>query len=164
MKVNDIVVFKSKVSVVKELFEKDGKPYLKLESLEENPWIYQVPADNATGHIQPLPNQEEMKVQLSNVEKLPDITIMRNAIDKICKSYLDSNDMTDWLILIKALFKEKQACEMSGKRLNNKETVYYERCLSKLSGIACHVFKLPEEECQQFVLNHLEELSEKIGA
>lgn len=154
--VGEIVLYRLLLAQVIEIKEGSDCHLYLLTSLESENCQYEVPAKNLLGHLQPLPSPQETHAMLASLNTLPFTTIARNAVDRCCKSFLESYSLTQWLSLLKTLFADKLSAELAGRRFSESEKRYYAIVLERITVIFSAALHQERARCEQLILDALE--------
>lgn len=117
----EIVLYRLFLAQVDEIKE---ERYI-LHSIESADCYYEVPLTNKYRHLQALPDCDESEGLLKSLSQLPTLSIPHNAVDRFCKSILDSYDLRQWLMLLKTLFIDKINAESTGRKFVDSKKHYY---------------------------------------
>lgn len=127
----EIVLYRLFLAQVDEIKE---ERYI-LHSLESDDCYYEVPLANKYRHLQALPDCDESDGLLKSLLHLPTLSIPHNAVDRFCKSILDSYDLRQWLMLLKTLFIDKINAESTGRKFVDSKKYYYKILFERMITI-----------------------------
>lgn len=106
-----------------------------LESLEFEHCSYDVPVQNRLHHLRGLPSKDEIDQLFQESSSLPLVKIYRNAVDRSCKNILESDDLQQWMALLKTLYIDKKQAETTGEKFAESEKRYFHIVCDRLSII-----------------------------
>lgn len=151
-----VVLYRLFLARIHALEEREGSLHYLLDSLEFEHCSYDVPVQNRLHHLRGLPSKNEIDQLFEQLSSLPLVKISRNAVDRSCKSILESDDLLQWMALLKTLYNDKKQAEISGKKFAESEKRYFHIVCDRVSTIFAFVLKKELQAIEQQLLSLFE--------
>lgn len=161
-KVNDYVVYKKDVCLVKEI--KSNKQidqnYYVLVPVDDQSLFIQVPVENKLGNIREIITKKEVN---DIIDSIPNIKIITTENDKLIeheyKKLLYDGDHKDLISIIKTTYLRNKNRLDNNKKIGEKDDVYFKKAESKLYNEFSIALNMTYDEVKEYVANKVEELT-----
>lgn len=158
-KVGEYVVYRKDVCKVVEIKENyaKGKDYYRLIPIDDETLHVDIPIEENT-YLRDLISKEEVENIIKEIPKIEVISCEDKQLESEYKTLLNSNDLKDYVKIIKTTYLRNKEREENKKKQSDKDHHYFELAEKYLYNEFSIVLNKTYEETKEYVINEVEAL------
>lgn len=154
-KINDYVVYKREVCVVKDLKKINNQDYYTLENKEDPTLKVSVPVSQENQLLRSLATFEEISHTLDHINDIPTLDINERNLEEQYKDLLQGTTIEDLIKIIKTTYIRNEIRKNNRKHLSDKDTNYQELAEQFLFNEIAYSMNISYEAARELVFNKL---------
>ena len=154
-KINEYVVYKREVCVVKDFKKINNQDYYTLENKEDSTLRVSIPVSQEHQLLRPLATFEEITTTLDNINNIPTLDINERNLEEQYKTLLQGTTIEDLIKIIKTTYIRNEIRKNNYKHLSDKDTNYQELAEQFLFNEIAYAMKISYEAAKELVFNKL---------
>ena len=156
-KINDKIIYKREVCTINEIKEKyyNDKDYYCVSPISDKTLTLNIPVDSP--QIRTLLTKEEALTIIENISNIEEIKADDKSLENIYKELLSTDNEEDLVKIIKTTYLRNKKRVDSGKKIGDKDDVYFKKAESLLYNSLATSLNMTYEECKEFIINSLEQ-------
>ncbi len=154
-KINDYVVYKREVCVVKDLKKINNQDYYTLENKEDPSLKVSVPVSQERQLLRPLATFEEITTTLDNINSIQTLDINERNLEEQYKMLLQGSTIEDLIKIIKTTYIRNEIRKNNRKHLSDKDTNYQEMAEQFLFNEIAYAMNVSYDAAKELVFNKL---------
>lgn len=156
-KINDKIIYKREVCIINEIKEKfhNNTDYYCVSPLSDKTLTLNIPI-NSPQIRNILTKQEALNI----IEKIPNIEEIKSdekSLENIYKDLLSTDKEEDLVRIIKTTYLRNKNRLESGKKIGDKDDVYFKKAESLLYYSLSTSLNMTYEDCKEFIINSIEQ-------
>ena len=159
-KINDYVIYKREVCVVKSLKKINNQDYYTLENKEDSSLIVSVPVSQEHLLLRPLATFEEITSTLDNINNIPPLDINERNLEEQYKVLLQGKTIEDLIKIIKTTYIRNEIRKSNHKHLSDKDTSCQELAEQFLFNEIAYAMQISYDAAKELVFNKLTNISD----
>lgn len=158
-KIGEYVVYRKDVCKIVERKEKyaNGKDYYRLIPIDDDTLHVDIPIEENT-YLRELISKEEVEKIIKEIPKIEVISCDDKQLENEYKTLLNSNDLKDYVRIIKTAYLRNKEREKNKKKQSDKDHYYFELAEKYLYNEFSIVLNKTYEETKEYVINEVEAL------
>lgn len=158
-KVGEYVVYRKDVCKIVEIKENyaKGKDYYRLIPIDDETLHVDIPIEENT-YLRDLISKEEVENIIKEIPKIEVISCEDKQLESEYKTLLNSNDLKDYVKIIKTTYLRNKEREENKKKQSDKDHHYFELAEKYLYNEFSIVLNKTYEETKEYVINEVEAL------
>jgi len=155
-KVKNYVLYNYNVCIIKEITNIKDVSYYVLVPISDESLTIKAPVTQEGINIRPLLTKKEIK-QL--IDKIPSISLIDAPDHKLEQEYkklLNTGNREDLISIIKTTYQRNEKRRQSGKKLGEKDSIYFNLAEKSLYSEIAIVLKLDFNKAKEYVVKRLE--------
>lgn len=155
-KVNDKIIYKRDVCIIKEIKEKlfNNKDYYCISPIDDFSLIINVPIDSPI--LKNILTKEEALDIIEKISKVEPIKCDDKSLENIYKELLNTEETLDLVSIIKTTYLRNKKRVESGKKIGDKDDNYFKKAEKYLYNLLSVSLNMSYEECKEFIINKLD--------
>lgn len=158
-KVGEYVVYRKDVCKIVEIKENNakGKDYYRLIPIDDETLHVDIPIEENT-YLRDLISKEEVENIIKEIPKIEVISCEDKQLESVYKTLLNSNDLKDYVKIIKTTYLRNKEREENKKKQSDKDQHYFELAEKYLYNKFSIVLNKTYEGTKEYVINEVEAL------
>lgn len=132
--VNDKVVYKGNVCVIKEIKKKyiNNKDYYVMVPINDNTLKIEVPVENKLKVVRSIITKEEAIELIDRIPSIDILNIHEKVLDSEYKILLNSDSLENLVKIIKTTYLRNHERQLSKRRISEKDDTYFKMAEKRL--------------------------------
>lgn len=155
--IDDYVLYKRDVCIIKEIKKNMGQDYYVLIPIEDESLKIEVPVVNKLGNIKKLITKENA---LEIIEQIPNIKPLEIENEKIIeqeyKKLFNSGNPLDLIKIIKTTYLRNENRILNKKRISERDDIYFNKAERLLYNELSKVLNKTYDETKKYVIDNVE--------
>lgn len=158
-KVGEYVVYRKDVCKIVEIKENytKGKDYYRLIPIDDETLHVDILIEENT-YLRDLISKEEVENIIKEIPNIEVISCKDKQLESVYKTLLNSNDLKDYVRIIKTTYLRNKEREENKKKQSDKDHHYFELAEKYLYNEFSIVLNKTYEETKEYVINEVEAL------
>lgn len=158
-KIGEYVVYRKDVCKVVEIKENyaKGKDYYRLIPIDDETLHVDIPIEE-NAYLRDLISKEEVENIIKEIPKIEVISCEDKQLESEYKTLLNSNDLKDYVRIIKTTYLRNKEREENKKKQSDKDHHYFELAEKYLYNEFSIVLNKTYEKTKEYVINEVEAL------
>lgn len=155
-KINDKIIYKRAVCIIKEVKENyfKNKDYYCISPISDPTLTINIPTDSNT--IKPLLTKEEATKIIESILTVKEIESDDKSLENIYKDLLNTEDPLDLVKIIKTTYLRNKKRLDSGKKIGDKDDAYFKKAETYLYTSLAISLNMTYEECKKYIIDYIE--------
>lgn len=154
-KINDYLIYKREVCIVKDLTKINNQDYYILENKNDPSLKISLPTKEEKAFLRPLSTFREIAKALDNINNIKTLDLNERNLEEQYKSLLQGNTLEDLIIIIKTTYLRNEMRKSNKKHLSDKDTFYKELAENYLFNEVAYSMQISYDNAKELVLNKL---------
>lgn len=152
-KINDYIIYKRDVCIIKELKENyiKGKDYYRISPVNDTSLVINVPTDNP--YIIELPSKEEAQKIIESIPQVEEIKSDEKSLENMYKELLATENLLDLVKIIKTTYLRNLKRKESGKKIGDKDDSYFKKAEKYLYSTLSIPLNMTYTECKNYIID-----------
>lgn|SRR5574344_1511595 len=162
-KINDYVIYKRDVCIVKDIKHDDKMKYdyYVLAPIEDKSLLIDVPTDNKLGNIRSIISSKEANELINKIPQIePLAKIPEKMYENAYKKLLTNNDLSDLVIIIKTTYLRNENRVEEHKKVSEKDKNYFELAEKLLYDELAIALNKSYDEIKTYIINSFKDNQE----
>ena len=155
-KVKNYVLYNYNVCKIKEIIRINDKDYYVLVPITDESLLIKVPTTQEGINIRRLLTKKEIKELINKVNDIELIDVPDHKLEQEYKRLLNTGDRKDLISIIKTTYIRNKKRKDNGKKLGEKDSIYFNLAEKALYNEISIVLKIDVEKARLLVVNALE--------
>ena len=151
-KINDYVIYKREVCVVKDLNNQD---YYTLENKEDTSLKISIPVSQETQLLRHLATFDEISNTLDHINDIPTLNINERNLEEQYKLLLQGTTIENLIKIIKTAYIRNEIRKNNHKHLSDTDTSYQELAEQFLFNEIAYAMNISYDAAKELVFNKL---------
>ena len=154
-KINDYVIYKREVCVVKDLKRINNQDYYTLENKEDTSLKISIPVSQETQLLRHLATFDEISNTLDHINDIPTLDINERNLEEQYKLLLQCTTIENLIKIIKTAYIRNKIRENNHKHLSDTDTSYQELAEQFLFNEIAYAMNISYDAAKELVFNKL---------
>lgn len=154
-KINDYVIYKREVCVVKDLKKINNQDYYTLESKEDTSLKISIPVSQETQLLRHLATFDEISNTLDHINEIPTLDINERNLEEQYKLLLQGTTIENLIKIIKTAYIRNEIRKNNHKHLSDTDTSYQELAEQFLFNEIAYAMNISYDAAKELVFNKL---------
>lgn len=154
-KINDYVIYKREVCVVKDLKKINNQDYYTLENKEDTSLKISIPVSQETQLLRHLATFDEISNTLDHVNDIPTLNINERNLEEQYKLLLQGTTIENLIKIIKTAYIRNEIRKNNHKHLSDTDTSYQELAEQFLFNEIAYAMNISYDAAKELVFNKL---------
>lgn len=154
-KINDYVIYKREVCVVKDLKKINNQDYYTLENKEDTSLKVSIPVSQETQLLRHLATFDEISNTLDHINDIPTLDINERNLEEQYKLLLQGTTIEDLIKIIKTAYIRNEIRKNNHKHLSDTDTSYQELAEQFLFNEIAYAMNISYDAAKELVFNKL---------
>ena len=154
-KINDYVVYKREVCVVKDLKKINNQDYYTLENKEDTSLKISIPVSQETQLLRHLATFDEISNTLDHINDIPTLNINERNLEEQYKLLLQGTTIENLIKIIKTAYIRNEIRKNNHKHLSDTDTSYQELAEQFLFNEIAYAMNISYDAAKELVFNKL---------
>ena len=154
-KINDYVIYKREVCVVKDLKKINNQDYYTLENKEDTSLKVSIPVSQETQLLRHLATFDEISNTLDHINDIPTLNINERNLEEQYKLLLQGTTIEDLIKIIKTAYIRNEIRKNNHKHLSDTDTSYQELAEQFLFNEIAYAMNISYDAAKELVFNKL---------
>lgn len=156
-KINEKILYKRDVCIIKEIKEKyvNDQDYLFLTPISDQSLIIKIPKNS--NFIRPLPTKEEVLDLIDSIPNIKEIDKDDKMLENLYKELLSTEELSDLIRIIKTCYIRNKKRVDSGKKIGDKDDTYFKKAENYLYTTLSIPLNLSYDECKEYIIKTISE-------
>ncbi len=154
-KINDYVIYKREVCIVKNLKKINNQDYYTLENKEDSSLKISIPVSQEHQLLRSLTTFEEISNTLDHINEIAPLDINERNLEEQYKSLLQGSTIKDLIKIIKTAYIRNEIRKSNHKPLSDKDTNYQELAEQFLFNEIAYAMNISYDAAKELVFNKL---------
>ena len=154
-KINDYVIYKREVCVVKDLKRINNQDYYTLENKEDTSLKISIPVSQETQLLRHLATFDEISNTLDHINDIPTLDINERNLEEQYKLLLQGTTIENLIKIIKTAYIRNKIRENNHKHLSDTDTSYQELAEQFLFNEIAYAMNISYDAAKELVFNKL---------
>ena len=155
-KINDYVVYKRDVCLVKEIKMISNKNYYVLSPIDDASLKISVPVENEL--IRPILSMNDANMLIEKIPNICPLTVNDKMIENEYKNLLNGDSIEDLIRIIKTTYLRNDERKNLGKKIGEKDDTYFKKAERILYNELSLSLNMSYEDVSKYVYNKVSEL------
>lgn len=158
-KIGDYIMFKKDLCKVKEIKNNkvNKRDYYILSPIIDSSLTIEIPVDDDNALIHGVISKESALELLKTIPNISPIGEQDRLIENEYKALLSTNKHVDLVKIIKTVLIRNKARTLDGKKLGDKDQIYFERAQQYLFNELAVALDISYDECKDKIIKLVEE-------
>lgn len=158
-KIGDYIMFKKDLCKVKEIKNNkvNKRDYYILSPIIDSSLTIEIPVDDDNALIHGVISKESALELLKTIPNISPIVEQDRLIENEYKALLSTNKHEDLVKIIKTVLIRNKARTLDGKKLGDKDQIYFERAQQYLFNELAVALDISYDECKDKIIKLVEE-------
>lgn len=154
-KINDYVIYKREVCVVKDLKKINNQDYYTLENKEDTSLKISIPVSQETQLLRHLATFDEISNTLDHINEIPTLDINERNLEEQYKLLLQGTTIENLIKIIKTAYIRNEIRKNNHKHLSDIDTSYQELAEQFLFNEIAYAMNISYDAAKELVFNKL---------
>lgn len=154
-KINDYVIYKREVCVVKDLKKINNQDYYILENKEDTSLKISIPVSQETQLLRHLATFDEISNTLDHINEIPTLDINERNLEEQYKLLLQGTTIENLIKIIKTAYIRNEIRKNNHKHLSDTDTSYQELAEQFLFNEIAYAMNISYDAAKELVFNKL---------
>lgn len=154
-KINDYVIYKREVCVVKDLKKINNQDYYTLENKEDTSLKISIPVSQETQLLRHLATFDEISNTLDHINDIPTLNINERNLEEQYKLLLQGTTIENLIKIIKTAYIRNEIRRNNHKHLSDTDTSYQELAEQFLFNEIAYAMNISYDAAKELVFNKL---------
>ncbi len=154
-KINDYVIYKREVCVVKDLKKINNQDYYTLENKEDTSLKISIPVSQETQLLRHLATFDEISNTLDHINDIPTLNINERNLEEQYKLLLQGTTIENLIKIIKTAYIRNEIRKNNHKHLSDTDTSYQELAEQFLFNEIAYAMNISYDAAKELVFNKL---------
>ena len=154
-KINDYVIYKREVCVVKDLKKINNQDYYTLENKEDTSLKISIPVSQETQLLRHLATFDEISNTLDHINAIPTLDINERNLEEQYKLLLQGTTIENLIKIIKTAYIRNEIRKNNHKHLSDTDTSYQELAEQFLFNEIAYAMNISYDAAKELVFNKL---------
>lgn len=154
-KINDYVIYKREVCVVKDLKKINNQDYYTLENKEDTSLKISIPVSQETQLLRHLATFNEISNTLDHINDIPTLNINERNLEEQYKLLLQGTTIENLIKIIKTAYIRNEIRKNNHKHLSDTDTSYQELAEQFLFNEIAYAMNISYDAAKELVFNKL---------
>ena len=154
-KINDYVIYKREVCVVKDLKKINNQDYYTLENKEDTSLKVSIPVSQETQLLRHLATFDEISNTLDHINDIPTLNINERNLEEQYKRLLQGTTIENLIQIIKTAYIRNEIRKNNHKHLSDTDTSYQELAEQFLFNEIAYAMNISYDAAKELVFNKL---------
>ncbi len=154
-KINDYVIYKREVCVVKDLKKINNQDYYTLENKEDTSLKISIPVSQETQLLRHLATFNEISNTLDHINEIPTLNINERNLEEQYKLLLQGTTIENLIKIIKTAYIRNEIRKNNHKHLSDTDTSYQELAEQFLFNEIAYAMNISYDAAKELVFNKL---------
>lgn len=154
-KINDYVIYKREVCVVKDLKRINNQDYYTLENKEDTSLKISIPVSQETQLLRHLATFDEISNTLDHINDISTLDINERNLEEQYKLLLQGTTIENLIKIIKTAYIRNKIRENNHKHLSDTDTSYQELAEQFLFNEIAYAMNISYDAAKELVFNKL---------
>lgn len=154
-KINDYVIYKREVCVVKDLKKINNQDYYTLENKEDTSLKISIPVSQETQLLRHLATFDEISNTLDHINEIPTLNINERNLEEQYKLLLQGTTIENLIKIIKTAYIRNEIRKNNHKHLSDTDTSYQELAEQFLFNEIAYAMNISYDAAKELVFNKL---------
>lgn len=154
-KINDYVIYKREVCVVKDLKKINNQDYYTLENKEDTSLKISIPVSQETQLLRHLATFDEISNTLDHINEIPTLDINERNLEEQYKLLLQGTTIENLIKIIKTAYIRNEIRKNNHKHLSDTDTSYQELAEQFLFNEIAYAMNISYDAARELVFNKL---------
>lgn len=154
-KINDYLIYKREVCIVKNLTKINNQDYYILENKNDPSLKLSIPVKEEKLLLRPLSTFVDITRTLDNIANIKNLDLNERNLEEQYKSLLQGNTLEELIVIIKTTYLRNEKRKSNKKHLSDKDTYYKELAENFLFQEIAYSMQITYDEAKELVLNKL---------
>ena len=154
-KINDYVIYKREVCVVKDLKKINNQDYYTLENKEDTSLKISIPVSQETQLLRHLATFDEISNTLDHINDIPTLNINERNLEEQYKRLLQGTTIENLIKIIKTAYIRNEIRKNNHKHLSDTDTSYQELAEQFLFNEIAYAMNISYDAAKELVFNKL---------
>lgn len=154
-KINDYVIYKREVCVVKDLKKINNQDYYTLENKEDTSLKISIPVSQETQLLRHLATFDEISNTLDHINDIPTLNINERNLEEQYKLLLQGTTIENLIKIIKTAYIRNEIRKNNHKHLSDTDTSYQELAEQFLFNEIAYAMIISYDAAKELVFNKL---------
>ncbi len=154
-KINDYVIYKREVCVVKDLKKINNQDYYTLENKEDTSLKISIPVSQETQLLRHLATFDEISNTLDHINDIPTLDINERNLEEQYKLLLQGTTIENLIKIIKTAYIRNEIRKNNHKHLSDTDTSYQELAEQFLFNEIAYAMNISYDAAKELVFNKL---------
>lgn len=154
-KINDYVIYKREVCVVKDLKKINNQDYYTLENKEDTSLKISIPVSQETQLLRHLATFDEISNTLDHINEIPTLDINERNLEEQYKLLLQGTTIENLIKIIKTAYIRNEIRKNNHKHLSDTDTSYQELAEQFLFNEIAYAMNISYDAAKELVFNKL---------
>ena len=154
-KINDYVIYKREVCVVKDLKKINNQDYYTLENKEDTSLKISIPVSQETQLLRHLATFDEISNTLDHINDIPTLNINERNLEEQYKLLLQGTTIENLMKIIKTAYIRNEIRKNNHKHLSDTDTSYQELAEQFLFNEIAYAMNISYDAAKELVFNKL---------
>ena len=154
-KINDYVIYKREVCVVKDLKKINNQDYYTLENKEDTSLKISIPVSQETQLLRHLATFDEISNTLDHINDIPSLNINERNLEEQYKLLLQGTTIENLIKIIKTAYIRNEIRKNNHKHLSDTDTSYQELAEQFLFNEIAYAMNISYDAAKELVFNKL---------
>lgn len=154
-KINDYVIYKREVCVVKDLKKINNQDYYTLENKEDTSLKISIPVSQETQLLRHLATFDEISNTLDHINDIPTLNINERNLEEQYKLLLQGTTIENLIKIIKTTYIRNEIRKNNHKHLSDTDTSYQELAEQFLFNEIAYAMNISYDAAKELVFNKL---------
>lgn len=154
-KINDYVIYKREVCVVKDLKKINNQDYYTLENKEDTSLKVSIPVSQETQLLRHLATFDEISNTLDHINDIPTLNINERNLEEQYKLLLQGTTIENLIKIIKTAYIRNEIRKNNHKHLSDTDTSYQELAEQFLFNEIAYAMNISYDAAKELVFNKL---------
>lgn len=154
-KINDYVIYKREVCVVKDLKKINNQDYYTLENKEDTSLKISIPVSQETQLLRHLATFDEISNTLDHINDIPTLNINERNLEEQYKLLLQGTTIENLIKIIKTAYIRNEIRKNNHKHSSDTDTSYQELAEQFLFNEIAYAMNISYDAAKELVFNKL---------
>jgi len=154
-KINDYVIYKREVCIIKETKDIRTQEYYILENKEDPSLKVSVPVSQEAQLLRPLTSISVINETLDNIPNIKELDVNERNLEEQYRLLLQSSSLEDLVRIIKTTYIRNQIRLNKKKKMSDKDVHYQEIAEKYLYNEIAYSMNIPYEDAKNIVMERL---------
>ncbi len=160
-KVGEYVIYKRDLCKIKDIIERNGKEYFRLNPKEDETLTINIPKENSTKNLRYPINEEEANELIKKIPSIEIINSNEKILEQTYKELMKTNTHEDLIKIIKTTYLRNEERRLNGKKQTDKDLSYFKKAEDYLYNELSISLNMSYDECKKYIISQLSNKNNK---